>query len=146
MVEIIIPDQWLVARTRFVDETWDVVIRFRAYPATERGKAKYKTMFILKWWYAPKKDGMPRKADLAAMGTFENALEESIENPRVGIQAACLTGGGRRTWRYYAANPAKFRSTVAKLISGAPTAVELKEVDDPSWEGLGELQVLKECS
>ena len=145
MKELLITDYWLVARATYAEV--DTVIRFRSEMPTSKAQARYRTMLILKWFYKGKKDGMPKKQDLLAMSCFEDALETAIEAPVIGIQAACLTGGDRRSWRYYAADPKKFREVVAPVIHGSATAeVEIMEVDDPAWQGLTELMPLKECA
>src|SRR5438105_585591 len=102
MREIVVPDFWLVARTMYGDE--DTVIRFRSERPTASGQAKYSILMVLTWRYSAKRDGMPRKADLQAMLAFEDALDQVVKEPKVGIHVACLTGGGRRTWRYYVAD------------------------------------------
>jgi hypothetical protein len=142
-----IADRWIAVRAQFDDDDLDTVFRFRVAMPTPSVRRRHPVMMILKWPYAAKKDGMPRQADLARMAAFEDALEVAIEAPVVGIQVACLTGNGRRTWRYFVADPARFVAAVEPLLATHGPAPHLfRQVEDPAWEGLSDLLPLLECA
>jgi hypothetical protein len=80
------------------------------------------------------------------MSAFEDALEVAVESSNLGIQVACLTGNGRRTWRYLVANPDGFSLAIRPLFdTHGPAPFLFKQVKDPEWEGLAELMPLLEC-
>ena len=143
--EILIPDYWLAVRTQLGDD--DVVARFRTYMPTESAKRRFPVMMIIRWPYTEKKDGMPRKPELQRMSDFEDILERKIEKPVVGIQAACVTGAGRRTWRYYVADPEAYLRALGPILKNhAPSTTTVRRVDDPEWSGLSELIPLGQCA
>ena len=143
--KLTLPDRWKVVRMCFEDDDLDTVVRFRlALPEPKRRKT-HPTMLILKFEYAAKKDGMPKDADLKRMAAFEDALEVAVENPGLGLPVACLTGNGRRTWRYFVADPKPFLATVKPVLAAHPPAFLFRQVDDPMWDGLTELLPLLEC-
>ena len=108
-------DSWVAIRAQFDDDDLDTVFRLRTQMPTKKVRLQHPTMMIIKWPYQAKKDGMPRQADMKRMAAFEDALEIAIEAPALGIQAACLTGNGRRTWRYFVAAPDNFLTAVRPL-------------------------------
>ena len=139
-------DSWFSTRAMFDDDDLDTVFRLRTAMPGKRVRAQYPVMMIIKWFYPAKKDGMPKQADLERMAAFEDLLETHVEQPVVGVQVACLTGNGRRSWRYYVADAERFTQVVKPLLAAhAPPTTELKRVDDPQWEGLGELLPLLDC-
>jgi hypothetical protein len=140
-------DDWLVVRAQFDDDDLDTVFRFRTGLPPRAFVRARPTLIILKWPYSPKKDGMPRDADLKRMGAFEDALEAAVEATRLGFPVACLTGNGRRTWRYFVAEPAAFLAAVEPLLKAhGPAPHVFRQVDDPAWEGLTDLLPLLECA
>lgn len=146
MTKQLITDSWIVVRACFDDDDLDTVFRFRTGMPTRKTQQAYPVMLIIKWPYPAKKDGMPRQADLKRMSAFEDALEVAVEAPVLGIQAACLTGNGRRTWRYFVADPDAFLRAVEPLLQAhGPEPHLFRHVDDAQWEGLAELMPLLEC-
>lgn len=141
-----IKDSWVAIRARFDDNDLDTVFRLRTVMPGRKIRRQHPLMMILKWPYAAKRDGMPRQADLKRMGAFEDALEAVVEAPAVAIQVACLTGNGRRTWRYFTDDPDGFAATAQPLLQAhAPAPFLFRRVDDPDWEGLAELLPLLDC-
>jgi hypothetical protein len=130
----------------FEDDDLDTVVRFRVALPTPKQRRTHPTRLILKWPFAAKKDGMPRDADLKRMAAFEDALEAAVETPALGLAVACLTGNGRRTWRYFVADPAPFLAAVQPVLAAHPPAFLFKQVDDPAWDGLTELLPLLDCA
>ena len=142
----LIADSWVAIRAQFEGDDLDTVFRFRTQIPSKKIRTKYPTMMIIRWPYQPKKDGMPRQADLKRMAVFEDALETAVETPVLGIQIACLTGNGRRTWRYFVANPTSFLTAIRPLLNDhGPEPHMFRRVKDPEWEGLSELTPLLEC-
>ncbi|UXI70720.1 DUF695 domain-containing protein [Tahibacter amnicola] len=141
-----ISDNWAVVRSAFDGDDLDTVFRFRTRIPAQRIRSKHPMLMILRWPYPAKKDGMPRQKDIQRMSAFEDALESAIEATGIGIQAACLTGNGRRSWRYFAADPAVFLATLQPLLDTfAPEPHLFKQREDPTWEALAELMSLLEC-
>src|SRR5687768_1587017 len=139
MTRQLIADSWVAIRAQFDDDDLDTVFRLRTQMPSRHVRHRYRTMTILKWQYAPKKDGMPRQADIARRSRFEDALENAVEAPDLGLQAATLTGNGRRTWRYFVADPARFAQVIQPLVHAhGPEPFLFKQVEDPAWEGLAE--------
>lgn len=146
MVKELIADSWVAIRAQFEGDELDTVFRLRTQMPTKKVKLQHPTMMIVRWPYLPKKDGMPRQTDMKRMSAFEDALEVAIEAPGIGIQVACLTGNGRRTWRYFVADPDVFLTAVQPLFSKhEPEPHLFKQIDDPKWEGLTELMPLLDC-
>jgi hypothetical protein len=142
----LIADSWVAIRAQFDDDDLDTVFRLRTQMPIKKVRSQHPIMMIIKWPYPAKKDGMPRQADMKRMGSFEDALEDAIEAPRLGIQVACLTGNGRRTWRYFVADPDAFLHSLHPLLQAhAPEPHLFRQIEDPDWEGLGELLPLLEC-
>ena len=146
MAKLTLPDQWRVVRAAFDGDDLDTVFRFRLALPAPKDRKRFPTMLILKWPYKAKKDGMPRDADLKRMSAFEDALEKAVEAPKLGYPVACLTGNGRRTWRYYVDDKKPFLAAVQPLLAAhGPEPHLFREVDDPAWDGLAELLPLLEC-
>jgi hypothetical protein len=146
MKKPLIHDSWVAIRAGFDDDDQDTVFRIRTQMPTRKVRSRYPTLVIVKWPYRAKKDGMPRQADLDRMSAFEDALEVVVEQPVLGIQVACLTGCGRRSWRYFVADTGRFLAALKpQFQSQGPDCGEMKEVDDPEGEGLSELMQLLEC-
>lgn len=140
-----IEDSWAAVRSRFADDNLDTFFRLRTQMPAKQVRQRYRTMMVIKWPYQAKKDGMPREADLKRMAAFEDALEIAVETPALGIQAACLTGNGRRTWRYYAAAPDHFLAAMSPLLEAhGPEPHMFKQIEDSRWEGFAELMPLLE--
>lgn len=147
MKKPLIADSWVAIRAGFHDDDLDTVFRLRTQMPTKKVRLQYPTMMIVKWPYQPKKDGMPRQSDLNRMSAFEDVLEVEVEQPVLGIQVACLTGCGRRSWRYFVADPVAFLKIVKPLLkSHGPESGEIKKIDDPEWECLSELMPLLDCA
>ncbi|MBL8297713.1 MAG: DUF695 domain-containing protein [Rhodanobacteraceae bacterium] len=147
MARKLIADSWIAVRAQFEDDDLDTVFRFRTQMPTKTVRLRHPTMMIIKWPYQAKKDGMPRQADMKRMSAFEDALEIAIEVPALGIQAACLTGNGRRTWRYFVAEPKTFLTAVNPLLKAhGPGPHIFRRIEDYEWEGLSELMPLLECA
>jgi len=147
MAKELIPDSWVAIRAQFDDDDLDTVFRLRTCMPTRKVRRQHPTMMIIKWPYEARKDGMPRQSDLKRMAAFEDALEVAVEAPAIGLQVACLTGNGRRTWRYFVADPGNFSSAVRPLLEAhGPGPHMFRQVEDPEWEGLAELMPLLECA
>ena len=149
MKETELPDRWAAVRTAFGGDDLDTVFRFRAFMPVDAARKKYSTVVIVRWPYAAKKDGMPKDADLKKMSAFEDELEAKVEKPAIGVQAATLTGNGRRTWRYYTADSDRFVATVEPILrkhgpAEAQTAFRLEP--DPEWQKLADLHPLLACA
>ena len=146
MARALISDTWFATRAQFEDDDLDTVFRLRTQMPVTKTRTTFHTLMIIKWPYQPKKDGMPREKDLRRMGSFEDALEVSVEAPVLGIQVACLTGNGRRTWRYFVAEPAAFLRAVKPLLeTHGPGPHMFRKKEDAKWAGLSELLPLLEC-
>jgi hypothetical protein len=79
------------------------------------------------------------------MSAFEDLLEPEVETPLIGIQVACLTGGGRRTWRYFVEDAELFLSRVNPIfVEHGPSNGDIRRFEDPGWEGLTDLMPLLE--
>lgn len=140
-----IADSWVAIRAQFEDDDLDTVFRLRNQMPTRRTRLLRPIMMIIKWPYRAKVDGMPRQVDMKRMSAFEDELEVLVESPGLGIQVACLTGNGRRTWRYYVADPDRFSLVVRPLFdTHGPGPFLFKQVEDSEWEGLAELMPLLE--
>jgi hypothetical protein len=136
------PDFWDVVRSRFVDDELDTVFRFRVLMPPQDIQQHHPICMIIKWEYQAKKDGMPRQADLKRMSAFEEVLETSVGN-NIGIEVACLTGVGRRTWRYFVSDPERFLQVVQPAFESFDRVPFLfKQLDDPNWTSLAELLTL----
>ena len=111
-------DRWKVVRMCFEDDDLDTLVRFRVALPTPKQRRMAPTMVILKFEYPPKKDGMPRDADLERMAAFEDALEVAVEAPNLALPVACLTGNGRRTWRYFVDDPEPLLAALKPVLAG----------------------------
>jgi hypothetical protein len=81
--------------------------------------------------------GMPASEVTEQMQTFETAIEASLEQKGVGVQAACLTGNGAREWRYYTYDTDEFMAKLNAGLAGHtvyPLRIQL--FSDPEWTGL----------
>lgn len=139
----VLKDDWTAVRSAFAGEALDTVFRFRTNLPPPDIRARYQTMLVVRWPYEAKKDGMPGVAVRRAMSVFEDLLEAEVEAPLIGIQAACLTGGGRRSWRYFVENPELFLARVDPIFAlHGPSNGDIRRFDDPGWEGLADLMPL----
>ena len=146
MARVNIRDSWRTVRAQFEDDDLDTVFRFRTELPEKRVRSKYRNLIIFKWPYPAKKDGMPYAAVLKQMGSFEDQLEAAVESSQIGIQAVCLTGNGRRTWRYYVADKTEFLTATKPLLRAFHPAVRVfRQKDDPNWELLAEILPLLDC-
>lgn len=76
------------------------------------------------------------------MQTFETAIEASLEEKGVGVQAACITGNGTREWRYYTYDTDEFMAKLNAGLGGHPAyPLHIQLFSDPEWMGLSELGV-----
>jgi hypothetical protein len=138
---------WYLGQCCFEGDDLDTVVRFRELPPAKERRGRPR-MLILKWEYAAKKDGMPKARDLDRMNAFEDDLEVAVEATGLGFPAACLTGNGRRTWRYFvrAGDEKAFLKAVAPVLEAhGPAPFVFRKRDDADWEGLVELLPLKDC-
>ncbi len=141
MKQIFKTDNWLLVNCRYGED--DATIRFRGEMPSIAARLAHRSMAVLKWRYLAKKDGFPTAKELAQLSKFEDRLEELIEGPAVAVQVACVTGGGRRTWRYFMDRREPFNSIARGVFAEFPSAkIELIEVDDPEWEALSEFEPL----
>jgi hypothetical protein len=143
--KLILSDTWKVVRMCFEDDDLDTVVRFRVALPAPKDRKRFPTMLILKWEYAAKRDGMPRDKDIERMAAFEDELERAVEETALGYPVACLTGNGRRTWRYYVDDPKPFLAALKPVLAAHEAAFLFKQVADPAWGGLTELLPLLEC-
>lgn len=147
MATDLIADSWVAVRAQFDDDDLDTVFRLRTQMPSKKFRLRHPVMMIIKWPYRAKKDGMPRQSDMKRMGLFEDALETEVEAPNIGIQVACLTGNGRRTWRYFTADPDTFLAAVGPLFkTHGPEPHMFRQIADSAWEGLSELMPLLDCA
>lgn len=138
-------DNWLLADCLYGGE--ETIIRFRHEMPSEEQCLANPYMIVLRWRYIGKKNGMPTAKEYALMSSFEDALEVAIEAPSVAVQVASLTGGNRKTWRYFMASKDSFKSSLQAILDQFPAdAVEILEFEDPTWEGLSEFDPLRECA
>jgi hypothetical protein len=133
-------DQWAVVECCFDGDDLPTIFRFRTRMPAKQVRTAHPVLIILRWPYTAKKNGMPRKADLDRMNAFEDAMEVAVEAPKIGIPVACLTGNGRRTWRYFVADAKPFLKIVNPLMkTHGPEPQLFRNRRDAEWESLTEL-------
>lgn len=138
-------DNWLITRCCYGKE--ETIVRFRSEMPTRERQLANPIMVVLRWRYRGKKDGMPSTRVYSDMRRFEDALESLIEDPGLATQVASLTGGNRKTWRYFLHDKSAFLTALNPLLQQFQAArIEVLEFEDPAWDGLDELLPLVESA
>lgn len=137
MSSIFSSDEWTVAQGEI--EGHPAVIRMRSVLPSQGDRELFSKLFVITWDYAPNDSGMPAKEVHALMNTLEDALESGCERSGHAYQALSLTCGGKKEWRYYAADNEEFlRSLNEDLAGHEPFPIEIQAFEDPEWGALSE--------
>jgi hypothetical protein len=118
------------------------VVRLRTdRPALPPGRA-FATSVTVAWHYA--EDGLPTDVQGRAMGGFEAALDELVEDNGHAFLMRVRTGFGAREWLFYTVDSAPFMARFNALLAGHEAyPLEILFAQDPTWSdwesSLGEL-------
>jgi uncharacterized protein DUF695 len=135
----------------FADESWSVlegsadgkplIVRARKGFPSSAVRLLFAQLMVIVWEYEEANEsGMPAKEEHARMQAFEDALERGLEAGLNGIQAACVTGAGRKEWRYYCSSPEAFMEALNHdLGEHDPYPIDIRGFKDPEWSALKEL-------
>src|ERR1044071_1400773 len=92
-------DDWVVPEATSGGDP--LIIRMRSSLPGEADQSFFRHLLVIKWIYERNERGMPDSNEHKLMNAFEDALEAGTERRNVAVQAASLTGGGEKEWRYY---------------------------------------------
>lgn len=137
MSSIFPSDDWTLAQGE-IDGS-PVVIRMRSTLPSIADCELHSRLLIVSWAYTPNESRMPESDIHSRMNTLEDALESGTEKRGIAYQAVSLTGGGEKQWRYYASDTDQFLESLNEDLAGyKPFPIEIRDFDDPDWNGLKE--------
>jgi hypothetical protein len=128
---------WNVGST---NDELPIIIRARSTLPDQIYKTKYQHLIIVKWKYTCSDRGMPDESSQEAMNSFEQKLEASLINKKIGVLAATKTGQSQKEWRYYNLDTQEFMATLNEISDpNSPFPIDLQLFNDPTWEALSEV-------
>ena len=133
----------------FKDDSWTmatgqidgrkVLARFRSSLPNPVDMDLLPYLVLLTWSYDSSESGMPGSDTTDRMTDLEAILENSVEK-NSGDLVACITGNGRKEWRYYTYDTDRFMDKLNRGLSGhARFPIEITFHEDPEWRALKEL-------
>jgi hypothetical protein len=85
-------------------------------------------------------DGLPTHDELAALHRFEDRLVAAVEEARVAMLVAVITGSGEREFVFQASDPEQFLRCLTEMPQEEERyPVEMTVTDDPDWAFLDQL-------
>ena len=131
-------DLWSVGEGNV--DGFPILVRARSALPAVPDRAIYENLIIITWPYDSDESGMPALDIYEQMRRFEDSLETAVGTKDVGVQAASLTGNGRKEWRYYTYDPDDFMSKLNLGFAGHTRyPVDLQMFLDSEWEALAQL-------
>jgi len=117
------------------------IIRMRATLPSSADQELFSRLLIISWHYEHDESGMPESETHKRMQKFEDAVEAGTELRGVAFQALSMTGGGKKEWRYYAADSDAFMESLNKdLVGHEAYPLDIQSFLDPEWNSLREFQ------
>lgn len=115
------------------------IVRMRSTFPSVADQAIFSQLIIVTWQYEPSESGMPNSEIHRRMQAFEDGLEAGTERRAVAFQALSITGGGKKEWRYYAADSDAFMESLNQDLQGHTAyPLEIASFFDPEWNALRE--------
>jgi hypothetical protein len=132
-------DDWVVAEATSGGSP--LIIRMRSSLPTQADQSLLCHLVVVKWAYEPNEQGMPDSKYHKQMNVFEDALEAGTERRQAAVQAASLTGGGEKEWRYYTHDVDAFMASMnADLVGHSQYPLKIDTFLDAEWSALRDLQ------
>lgn len=132
-------DDWVVAEATSGGNP--LIIRMRSTLPSQADQSLFRHLVVIKWAYEPNELGMPDSDEHQLMNAFEDALEAGTERRQSAVQAASLTGGGEKEWRYYTPDVEAFIVSLnADLVGHDQYPLQIDSFVDAEWSGLCDLQ------
>lgn len=132
-------DDWLLAEATSGGNP--LIIRMRSTLPSRPNQTLFRHLVIIKWAYEPNERGMPASSEHKRMNMFEDALEAGTELRQAAVQAASLTGGGEKEWRYYTHDVDAFMASLnADLAGHGQYPLQIESFQDADWSALRDLQ------
>ncbi|OZI47421.1 hypothetical protein CEK29_01350 [Bordetella genomosp. 5] len=138
MPDIFKEDDWSMAEGQLDGQP--LIVRSRSALPDEADRHVFDKLIIVSWSYTANDVGMPQDEDNQQTIQFEDAIDESLQDQDVGYLTGCITGNGKKEWRYYARDVDAFMSRFNLGLAGHPEyPLEIRVFQDPDWAGLSEL-------
>src|SRR5262249_9568307 len=106
-------DSWSLSKWSLNEQ--EILIRMRDALPSAADRELYSNLILVSWTYSTGPSGLPTADTAQLMQDFENAIESAPETKGLGVLAACITGKGRKEWRYYTSDKDEF---MAQFNSG----------------------------
>lgn len=130
--------EWQLAT--FDDRGLNHVVRSLSAMPSNFIRAEFDKLIVCTWSWASTDLGMPPPETYDLINEFQDLIDASLDADEWALEAATITGGDVKEWRFYTPDPDQFIVGFSgALASHAPFPVELQMFDDPEWNGLAEL-------
>ena len=131
-------DNWSLSKWSLNDQ--EIFIRMRDALPSAADRELYSNLILVSWTYSTGPSGLPTADTAQLMQDFENAIESALETKGLGVLAACITGKGRKEWRYYTSDKDEFMAQFNSGLKSHPAyPIRLQVFADPQWSALAEL-------
>lgn len=132
-------DDWVLAEAP--SDGNPLIVRMRSSLPAQADRSRFRHLVVIKWAYEPNERGMPDSNVHRLMNVFEDAVEAGTERRQMAVQAASLTGGGEKEWRYYTQDVDAFMVSLnADLVGHGQYPLRIDSFLDAEWSALRDLQ------
>jgi Family of unknown function (DUF695) len=131
-------DSWSLGKLSMNDQ--EIFIRMRNALPSVPDRELCPNLVLVSWTYSTGPSGLPTAETAQLVQDFENAIESGLEAKGLGVLAACITGNGRKEWRYYTSDKEGFMASFNSTLKSHPAyPIRLQLFADPQWNALAEL-------
>ena len=133
VANIVAADKWSVAQA--TDAGKPVIIRYRDGFETFPDISAYSRRLTVTWQIPASSGGLRDQSVQAAMNTFEDQLEASIEHDLAGVLTAVITTPEARKWVLYSHDPSLCVDRIKAVAhERAADSIKIDSADDAKWQ------------
>jgi hypothetical protein len=133
-------DKWVMLEAHSI--TGKSLIRARELVPNQEFRSRNRFLMIIRWEYEASDEGigMPDAETYEMIQAFEDAVFARADDETWAIEAASITGGGTKEWRFFAPSQERFLDELNQALGGhQPYPIQIEAFEDDQWVGLSEL-------